>query len=286
MADGIIPFTQYFPQESLSQARLRGEQLRSAQSARGMQEAKQSGLMAAYGAETPEDLYRMKAEAEMAQQKQAAFGQDLDRFGKVMDLIEEDYDNYGQEAVDMVLANPNISGVVSQFIDPAKLKVARDRAGTKRFSGVVPNVPFPGVDEQGQPMQLEPGKSYEKVTLPDGQTYFREEVMTKEVAQKGAQKPADLNKMVKRISDIQAAKVRLQRGDTDAMALVGAALGIPQPEVDKMDIKAAVAALDNEKRILEGQLPEGYQMPEQVDTGAIQEVTDAVGAFLGKYGPK
>jgi hypothetical protein len=184
MADGIIPFTQYFPQQSLAQARMQGEQLRAMQGQRRQQEVKQQALSDIYG--TPEEAARqqiMGQQQDIQTRRMQAAGGLLDSLGTA--IKESGYD---PEVIKQIKGRQDIRDAVSPLVDIDTYEWSPE--GNKMVYGG--EAPLPATID-GKPGQLEPGQAY--IEMPDD-TYKTRAITAKETREI-AGKPADTTALVK-----------------------------------------------------------------------------------------
>jgi hypothetical protein len=186
MADGfgLVPFTQYFPQQSLAEARMQGEQLRATQGQRRQQEAKQQALSDIYG--TPEEAARqqvMGQQQDIKTRKIQAAGGLLDSLsGAIKDS------GYDPEVIKRIKARQDIRDAVSPLVDLDTYEWSPE--GDKFVYGGENPLPATVDGKQGQ---LEPGSAY--IEMPDG-TYKTRAITAKE-KREIAGKPADTTALVK-----------------------------------------------------------------------------------------
>lgn len=252
MADGIIPFTQYFPQESLSQAKMRGEQLRGMQAQAASRQAKETGMMKAYGATTPQDLAYKRASAEKGMidtQRMSAVGDLLDNLhGSVAKV------GFDKEAIEMIRNNPGIAEAVSPIMD---IKTWNPHEKGEDFVYTGPTTPATIDGEQGQ---LTTGQPYTK--LMDG-TFKTRPMTAEDTARTQAKGKDPVEAIMKRISTIESAKNKL--ATTGGLNPIDIYMYEQQGlEIPEGDPKAAIAALEMEKQMLEAKLPEKHRTKEEV----------------------
>lgn len=272
----ILPFTSYFPQQTLMGAKMQGEQLKAMKGQRRQQEAQQQAISDIYG--TPEEAARQG----IMQQEQA---RKLDMFTKSMDFLDEVYDTHGEEAATAIVSRPEVSQNIAPFIDPTSLSFTRDRKGTTR-TRFIPAQDMDGVDKSGKQITIKGKTPVTRVREPDGKEYLVPETMTVEdvaKVQKGQPKPADYNAISRRITTLEGMKAKAKGGDASVIGALYASLGQEVPKGDEKDTKALIARIEHEQKILRKQLPKGY-VQEKVAEPVIDESSDAVGAFIGQYG--
>jgi len=251
MAD-IIPFTQYFPQESLSQAKMRGEQLRQLEAQGVTRQAQQQGMMRAYGSPTQEDLAFQQATAQKG-------GIETQRMSAVSGLLDNLYGSvakvgFDKDAIEMIRNNQGIAEAVSPIMD---IQTWNPHERGEDFVYTGPTTP---ATIDGKPDQLTTGKPYTK--LMDGT--FKTRPMTAEDTARTQPSGKDpVEGIMKRISTIESAKNKLATtgGLSPIDLYMYKSQGLDIPEGDP---KAAIAALEMEKQMLEKKLPKEYRTKEDI----------------------
>lgn len=148
----ILPFTSYFPQQSLLEAKQQGEQLK-----------------------------QMKRQGEQ-QDEQYKFN----KFTQTMDFLDNAYDNYGPEAVSELLKRPELRNNIGPYVDPDSIVHKRDRKGTKT-TRILPNIDLDGIGRDGKPITIKAKTPAIRTLTPDGKEYLTPDIMTVEDAKKVAE---------------------------------------------------------------------------------------------------